>query len=491
MPETDTDVSVPDLERVGKYDVVEWIADGGFATLYKGRDPFLKRAVAIKVCTSGDGDLRQQFLREAEIAGRLDHPNIVRTFDFGFEGGRPYLVQEYLHGEDLWQKIERRAPLSPRHRLGLALQIAQGLAYSHEMGVLHLDVKPANVRVVEQGQAKILDFGIARLAHGETGPGLEGMAGTAGYLPPEQIRGEALDSRADIFAFGALVYELFTYRRPYRGETVEELIKQVLSGRAEPITTHWPDCPAALAGIVHRCLERDREARYSRFDELLPELLELLRSLPAEAGDPGWTADPVLAGSLPGTEKARAALPPVPQDPALAPASVVGTAESETEVVSPPDADGPPLPAARVPRQPGRVVRWLVAAAVAIFASAGGLWLVRGVDRAEATPKEVEVPALETAETSPGVLLVSAVPWGEVLRVSEAERGDVALPASRITPLRLRLAPGRYHVELSGPRGAESWTCDARVAPGATHICHAELASVSVTSYFKELGWWQ
>ena len=144
---------MPDLQRIGKYDILERIADGGFATLYRGRDPFLKRLVAIKVCASEDLELRQQFLREAEIAGNLDHPSIVRTFDFGFDPVGPYLVQEYLQGEDLSRLIAERTPLSPRRKLDLLIQIAEGLAYSHAHLVLHLDVKPANVRVIGRRRA--------------------------------------------------------------------------------------------------------------------------------------------------------------------------------------------------------------------------------------------------------------------------------------------------------------------------------------------------
>ena len=166
MPEPEQGVA-SDPKSIGKYDVVERIADGGFAVLYKGYDPFLKRSVAIKVCVSQDAELRQQFLREAEIAGQLDHPNIVRTFDFGFESAGPFLIQEYLEGEDLEHKIKRGDELSLRGKLGLLQEVAEGLAYSHDRGVLHLDIKPANIRLPEavdgsSSGVKILDFGIGQ-----------------------------------------------------------------------------------------------------------------------------------------------------------------------------------------------------------------------------------------------------------------------------------------------------------------------------------------
>ena len=276
---------IPDLQRIGKYDVLERIADGGFATLYRGRDPFLKRLVAIKVCASDDAELRQQFLREAEIAGNLDHPSIVRTFDFGFDPVGPYLVQEYLQGEDLSYLISHRVPLSTRRKLELLVQIAEGLAYSHHRLVLHLDVKPGNVRVLGRRQAKILDFGIARLAtSGAPAPGA--MVGTAGYSAPEQVMSKTVDARSDVFAFGALAYELLTFSRPFAGGTIGELFKRVLASEAEPISRHWPDCDEALVNLVGRCLRRDPAGRYPSFEVLLPELIAIRDSHPEVAADP-------------------------------------------------------------------------------------------------------------------------------------------------------------------------------------------------------------
>ena len=285
---------IPDLQRIGKYDVLERIADGGFATLYRGRDPFLKRLVAIKVCASDDVELRQQFLREAEIAGNLDHPSIVRTFDFGFDPVGPYLVQEYLQGEDLSHLISHRVPLPTRRKLDLLVQIAEGLAYSHHRLVLHLDVKPGNVRVLGRRQAKILDFGIARLAtSGAPAPGA--MVGTAGYVAPEQVMSKTVDARSDVFAFGALAYELLTFSRPFAGGTIGELLKRVLAAEAEPISRHWPDCDEALANLVGRCLRRDPAGRYPSFEVLLPELIAIRDSHPEAASEPAAIDDATQA----------------------------------------------------------------------------------------------------------------------------------------------------------------------------------------------------
>ena len=282
-------------EAIGKYRVEEKIAEGGFATLYRGSDPYLKRTVAIKLCSSADANLRHQFLQEAEVAGRLDHPNIVTTFDFGFADEHPYMVQEYLAGEDLWEKIARRDELSYPKRMCVLVQVAKALHYTHSLGVLHLDVKPSNVRVLDNGRVKVFDFGIARIGDrdGETA---ETAMGTAGYMPLEQVTGADVDETADVFAFAALAYEALTYRRPFPGESVQQILKQVIRDRHEPVRSSWPDCPPVLEGLLDRCLSKNREERIQSFGELLPILIDQLHELPLDDSDRTWEAGYELAG---------------------------------------------------------------------------------------------------------------------------------------------------------------------------------------------------
>ena len=428
---------IPDLQRIGKYDILERIADGGFATLYRGHDPFLKRLVAIKVCVSADPELRQQFLREAEIGGNLDHPSIVRTFDFGFDQVGPYLVQEYLQGEDLSRLIERRAPIPPRRKIDLLIQIAEGLAYSHAQRVLHLDVKPGNVRVLGLRQAKILDFGIARLAEtSDSAPGLGGMVGTAGYLPPEQVMGKAVDARADIFGFGALAYEWLTFCRPFTGGTIPELLQRVLAAEAEPMTRYWPDCGDRLANVIGRCLRRDPASRYPSFEALIPDLVAVRDSLP-EA---------------------------VEHEP------VVQRVEGR------------------------RSRRTLVASAVAagVLATATVAFIVvpsrEPASAVVAAPATVSVP--RAAGPAPGALLVTAAPWGEVVRLYGPDGEPEDLPENRMTPLRLWVVPGTHRAEIV-LSGGETVTCSAEVVSGEAHLCHVEMPdTATATDYWKEVGWW-
>ncbi len=262
-----------DFEKIGKYKITGMVGQGSFGVVYRGRDAYLKRDVAIKVCSVEDEGLRKRFSREAEISGKLVHKNIVTVYEGGIDDGIPYLVQEMLSGEDLSRMIKRRDQIPPAVKLDYLLQVANGLGYAHTEGVIHRDIKPGNIRGLEDGRIKIMDFGIAKLASAETQLTQKGVTmGTASYLPPEQVRGAELDHRADIFSFGVLAYELLTYERPFRGNTLSALIYQILYKIPRSMIEVWSECPMELSDLVGKCLEKKPERRYSSFAELIPEL---------------------------------------------------------------------------------------------------------------------------------------------------------------------------------------------------------------------------
>jgi TonB family protein len=262
------------LERLGKYELVEQIGEGGFGCVWLGRDPHLKRPVAIKTCESGDQDLHRRFLREAEIAAALHHPNIVVVHDFGYEDGIPYLVEEFLTGEDLSKIIARRQPVPLEAKLGWLIEVSRGLEFAHTHGVVHRDVKPSNVRILEDGSAKVLDFGIAKLAEGDTQhlTRTGTTIGTVGYMAPEQLNGEPIDFRADVFSFGVLAYELLSYTRPFEGDTVSRVFYRILNEDPPALTQIAADVPPALEQIVLRCLAKRPERRYGSFRTILDDL---------------------------------------------------------------------------------------------------------------------------------------------------------------------------------------------------------------------------
>ncbi len=229
--------------RLGPYEILSPIGAGGMGEVYKARDTRLQREVAIKVLPSGlsaDPDRLRRFEQEARAAGLLNHPNVTTVYDVGEHDGAPYVVQELLEGETL-RSVLARGSLSPREAIGYAAQIAHGLSAAHQKGILHRDLKPENLFLTEDGRIKILDFGLAKLVQPETptqeqtgiptqSPGTESgvVLGTVGYMSPEQVRGKPADVRSDLFAFGAVLYEMLAGRRAFTGESAADAMLAVL-----------------------------------------------------------------------------------------------------------------------------------------------------------------------------------------------------------------------------------------------------------------------
>jgi serine/threonine-protein kinase len=390
------------MQKAGKYEIVRKIGAGGFGVVYEGRDPFIKRRVAIKTCTTEDEEIRQRFYREAEIAGNLQHKNIVTIHDFGIEDGVPYLVQEYLTGEDLEHVIARGEPIPLERKLDILIQAAHGLAHAHSAGVIHRDIKPANIRLLEGGHVKILDFGIAKLAHVESRLTKEGMAvGTAAYLPPEQIRGDKVDFRADVFSFGVVAYELLAMVRPFDGKTISTLLYQILSQTPRPLTEALPGVPPRLAAVVDRCLEKDVEKRFASFAEVAVALEALL----AEAAG-GLAVEPGPTPAAP-TELWTRTETIVPQ-----PAGAEVSSESF----------GTPFTS----RPPRKALLAAIAAGVAVLAIGGVLWW-----RGRAGPAPPTSPAAAQAPVEVGNQSEPAP-----APASGADRTDSAAAAAATAPAR-------------------------------------------------------
>jgi len=273
------------LEKIGKYEVSEQIGVGGFGAVYRGRDPFIKRTVAIKTCQVNDDEIKHRFFREAELAGNLHHRHITTIYDFGVENGIPYIVQEFLTGEDLDKKIKRGDPIPMTRKIEILMAIADGLGYAHNASIVHRDVKPANVRVLEDGTVKVMDFGIAKSLQSDSNLTQTGITlGTSAYLAPEQIRGEPIDRRTDIFALGVLAYELLTYRKPFRGEHLSTVLYKILNDTPEPIGTLVQDAPPALIAAVGRAMAKSAEDRYPTMDAFRKDLQGIHRELSGMSG---------------------------------------------------------------------------------------------------------------------------------------------------------------------------------------------------------------
>ncbi|MEE4272352.1 MAG: serine/threonine-protein kinase [Thermoanaerobaculales bacterium] len=282
-------------KRVGKYEISSQIAAGGFGVIFKGWDPFIKRAVAVKMCASPDEEVRQRFQQEAQFVGNLVHRNITLVFDFGVEGDIPYIVQEYLTGYDLDQLVQAGVVNDPRTVVSILLQICEGLEFAHNRGIVHRDIKPSNIRVLEDGTVKIMDFGIAKSLEGGTKLTQTGIAlGTAGYLAPEQIQGGTVDPRTDVFAFGVVAYELVTGKRPFQGASLSNVLYQILNDDPPDPLELAADCPPELREIVVTSMAKDPSERY----QSIREVLSALRAVPGAVSGDGESTAEVTTGVL-------------------------------------------------------------------------------------------------------------------------------------------------------------------------------------------------
>ncbi len=272
--------------RLGPYEIEQLLDSGGMGEVYRARDTRLARSVALKVlATNGreDAETTRRFEREARTVASLSHPNILSIFDYGRHEDLTYAVTELLLGENLRSRL-RANPPSMVEAMGLARQIASGLAAAHALGIVHRDLKPENVFLCTDGTAKILDFGLAKktwplstVGPGGATPTLETRAGlilgTVGYMAPEQVRGQAVDARADVFAFGVMLHEMLIGRRPFDRESPAETLAAVLRDDLPPYDP--ARAPPLLAQLLTRCMAKEREMRFASAREILRGIDEL------------------------------------------------------------------------------------------------------------------------------------------------------------------------------------------------------------------------
>ncbi len=293
--------------KLGDYEVKSMLGSGGMGEVYRARDSRLGRDVAIKVLPSflsSDSDRLRRFEQEARAAAALNHPNILAVFQMGKYEGTPYLVSELLEGETLREQI-KRGRLSVRKTIEYGVQIARGLAAAHAKGIVHRDLKPENLFVTEDGRVKILDFGLAKLTQPQpsslmqtegTEPGV--VMGTVGYMSPEQVRGQAVDHRADIFAFGAILYEMLAGKRAFQKPTSPETMTAILNEDPQGISQVAANIPPALQRVVHRCLEKNAEQRFQSASDLAFALDALSESsVDISASSPSGGSFPHRAGT--------------------------------------------------------------------------------------------------------------------------------------------------------------------------------------------------
>ena len=306
------------MARIGRYEIIESLGTGAMGRVYRARDTVLEREVALKTIHTGidtSSEIRQRFQREARACARLRHPNIITVFDLGEAEDLSYIAMELLHGADFRRLIQERRDVPTEKKIEAAAQICEALAYAHREGLVHRDIKPSNLFLTDDGCAKILDFGIARLPASDLT--MRGQVlGTPKYMAPEQIQGHPTDGRADLFSLAVVLFEMLTGVHPFQGQMTPQRIVQ---GVPESLLTHAPTLPPALERVIARGLEKDPEQRYATGDEFARALREAMGSqdrvgAPAVAGAPPAAPVRVAEAKLPGAPVSE---PPPPPKPAV------------------------------------------------------------------------------------------------------------------------------------------------------------------------------
>jgi serine/threonine protein kinase len=274
------------IQKIGRYSIKERIGRGGMGTVFKAHDPMLDRLVAIKVISSeGEitDELKTRFYREAQACARLIHPNIVVVHDLGEDQGRLYIVMEFLDGEELKALINQRKPLSTQDKVSLMSQVCEGLHYAHQNGVIHRDIKPGNIFILRNGQVKILDFGIARIATTDSGLTRTGLImGTLRYMSPEQARGK-VDHRSDMFSAGTVFYELLGYKAAFDSDDPMETLEKLRSEDPTSLTEIDPSIPTDLVQIVEKALKKNPDHRFPDMGQMKSRLEQVRRRISDEA----------------------------------------------------------------------------------------------------------------------------------------------------------------------------------------------------------------
>jgi len=315
--------------RLGKYELEEFLG-GGMSRVYRARDTIIGRTVAVKLLSSEacrDSESKSRFLREAQVAGSVAHDNIITVYDFGVESGRPFMVMEFLRGQDLRSLIKAGRAGDVPARLRIALQIARAIEHIHSLKIIHRDIKPENIHVTAAGAVKLMDFGIARAENSQlTRPGF--TLGTPYYMAPEQVRGQAITHLVDVYAFGVLLFELMTGARPIESDTIEKIFYHILYQPLDLAPLEKAGVPAPISDLVARCTAKAPPDRPQGFRDIIATLDKILLGVvegsivPAAA--PTGPAPP-LPARAPARVSTSPSAPVAVPAPRVAPPSEVGT----------------------------------------------------------------------------------------------------------------------------------------------------------------------
>jgi len=322
--------------RIGRYEILRPLGKGAMGLVYLARDPQIERTLALKTVRF-DGpsqsfsvsEAKARFLKEAKISGRLQHPNIVTVFDVGEDEGTLYLAMEYISGGALNQRLTDGLDFPIADRIRILSEVADALAHAHQRGVIHRDVKPANILLTEASVAKVTDFGIGKLLTGDTDLTSTGqMVGSPAYMSPEQIRGDKLDVRSDIFSLGVVLYQTLTLKKPFPADTLTTLVYQILNNQPEDPLVHNDELPPEITQIALKCLAKSREDRYGDAVELADDLRALIGIAPLVSTS-GLTESKVGRAKKLAVAAATTATPTMQMPAGASPRGMTGTQVSK------------------------------------------------------------------------------------------------------------------------------------------------------------------
>ena len=488
----------PDPTEIAqRYQVIKRLGAGAFGTVYKAKDKILGRMVAIKTirleglaASGGAGleELMDRFKREAMVSAQLKHPNIVTIYDIGDSGGMSYIAMEFIDGVGLDRVIAGAGRLPVDRAAALAAQVADALDFAHKHNVVHRDIKPANIMVEAGDRVKVTDFGIAKVTDSAEHLTATGsLLGTPSYMSPEQARGSAIDGRSDLFAVGAIVYEMVAGKKAFRGDSITGLIFKIITEEPPPLREQDPEIPEELVRIVARALAKDPAGRYQAGRELADDLLALTRpgSTPTlrqseMATAPGYVPAPTtyIPGSSPtlaSTPTQHAAGPPTQASPAAA--TRVSSATATRVSAAPPVPRPAPAPAPPPGSKTGLLVGLLAGGFVLLLAVGLAAFLFLR-PRPAPSPGPVEGP-LTTAAAVPSTTLAAApspsavAPSAAASPAATTNAEPSASPPTTPSAVRETPAPaeggGRHAVKTQpGVAGGTAASAGTRTAPGGT-----------------------
>jgi serine/threonine-protein kinase len=436
----------PTLSHIGRYALKGPLGRGGLGQVHEAWDPLLSRTVAVKtlqfeIDTPSRVSLDGLFLNEARAAAGLNHPHIVTIYDAGLSAYGVYIAMERLHGRDLRQALAQGWHPTPGQAAQLVRRVADALAYAHARGVVHCDIKPANIFLCKRDKPKVLDFGIARVAHGAALPALDGLvAGSPHYLAPEQLQGGTVDARTDVHALGTVFYELLAGRKAYTGDTVEQITQAVIANHPAPAHELRPGVSRTLSAIAAKAMARDPAERYATAAEMATELRRWVDRHsavePAVRAAPATTPAPRapryggrIAVALLAAGGLALAFALRPHAPATAPVPAGAAADTRAATITAAATGFAADPATAAPAAPAQAVP--APRATPARPSAARPKAAAPVPAHEARPAAAAVAS--------GTLQLAITPWGQV-EVDGAAAGTTP-PLTRLT-----LAEGRHTI---------------------------------------------